>query len=132
MIAHRYHEATSKTTQSSSSSQNLGLLQAITLCLDVAFRVPLESWWMGREVLTTKLISIADPLLYLAKRIDIQCLTVCGRMPIRTGCLQDREKFDIGSDKIRPSLLSCTLKRYIFGDLKSEGPDTDYIVWRIR
>ena len=48
--------------QSFSTYQIVDRLQATSQFLDVAFRVPLESWWMGREVLTIAIICFATPL----------------------------------------------------------------------
>ena len=48
-------------------------LQTIILSLDVAFRVPRESWWMGREGLTIAIVCFATPLFW--HQIWVACLT---------------------------------------------------------
>ena len=45
--------------QSFSTHRIFDRLRAIGLFLDVAFRAPLESWWMDREVLTIAIICSA-------------------------------------------------------------------------
>ena len=58
--------------QTFSTYRIVDCLQAIIQFLDVAFRVPLESWWMGREALTTAIICVASPLF--SRQVWLACL----------------------------------------------------------
>ncbi len=60
--------------QSFSTYRIVDRLPTITLFLDVAFRVPHESWWMGPEVLTIAIICFAAPLF--SHQIWLACLTM--------------------------------------------------------